>query len=154
MSIEDEIAFLERVPILRPLGEGALRSLAIAAEPQSLHPGEILFTVGETADGAFIVQQGALTVKAPRASEAEMIAEPGTLLGEAALLAKTKRPATATARGNCIVLRVSRAAFLKILDSYPEAALRLRELIAARSDQCVRDIESVGAALARRGKTP
>jgi CRP-like cAMP-binding protein len=151
MTIDDEIAFLERVPILRCLGEGALRSLAIAAEPQPLEPGEILFTVGEAADGAFIVQQGALTLKAPRVGEAEIVADPGTLLGEVALLAETKRPATATARGNCTVLRLSRARFLKILDSYPEAALRLRELIAARSDRWVRDIESVRAALARGG---
>jgi CRP-like cAMP-binding protein len=76
------------------------------------------------------------------------------LLGEAALLAETKRPATATARGNCTVLRLSRATFLKILDSYPDAALRLRELIAARCDRRARDIESVRAALARAEKTP
>jgi CRP-like cAMP-binding protein len=154
MTIEDEIAFLERVPILRRLGAGALRSLAITAEPQSLQPGEILFTVGETADGAFIVQQGALMLKSPRAGEAEIVAEPGTLLGEAALLAEAKRPATATARGNCTVLWLSRATFLKILDSYPEAALRLRELIAARSDRWARDIERVRAALTRDAKTP
>jgi CRP-like cAMP-binding protein len=154
MTIEDEIAFLEQVPILRRLGDGALRSLAIVAEPRSLQPGEILFTAGEAADGAFIVQRGALTLKAPRAGEAEIVAEPGTLLGEAALLAETKRPATATARGNCTVLRLSRAMFLKILDSYPEAALRLRELIAARSDRWVRDIESVRAVLARGGEAP
>jgi CRP-like cAMP-binding protein len=153
MTIEDEIAFLERVPILRCLGEGALRSLAIAAEPRSLRPGEILFTFGETADGAFILQQGALALKVARARAAEIVAEPGTLLGEAALLAETKRPATATARGYCTVLWLSRATFLKILDSYPQAALRLRELIAARSDRWARDIESVRAALARGGQT-
>lgn len=154
MTIEDEIAFLERVPILRCLGGGALRSLAITAEPQSLEPGEILFTVGEAADGGFIVKQGALTLKASRAGEPEIVAEPGSLLGEAALLAETNRPATATARGNCTVLRLSRATFLKILDSYPEAALRLRELIAARGDRLVRDIESVRTALAGGEKAP
>jgi CRP-like cAMP-binding protein len=154
MAIEDEIAFLERLPILRCLGEGALRSLAIAAEPQSLQPGDTLFTFGETADGAFIVQQGALTLKTPRARAAEIVAGPGTLLGEAALLAETKRPATATARGYCTVLWLSRATFLKILEMDPQAALRLRELIAARSDRWARDIESVRAALARGEETP
>ncbi len=152
MTIGDEIAFLERLPILRCLGEGALRSLAIAAEPKSLAPGEILFTAGEAADGGFIVRRGRLTLKPRRVGEPEIVAEPGTLLGEAALLAETKRPATATARGNCTVLRLSRATFLKILDGYPEAALRLRELIAARGDRLVRDIEGVRATLARGGK--
>lgn len=151
MTIEDEIAFLAQMPVLGRLGEGALRSLAIAAETQSLQPGEVLFTAGETADGAYVVQQGSVSLKPSRGDE--VVAGPGTLLGESALLAPTKRPATATAREACTVLRLSRATFLKVLDSYPDAALQLRDLLAARADQWARDIESVRSALTR-GKTP
>ena len=153
MTIEDEIAFLEQVPILRRLGDGALRSLAIAAETYSMQPGEVLFTAGEAADGAYIVQRGSVTLQPERPGESEIVAGPGTLLGESALLAETRRPATATALEACTVLRISRAMFLKILDSYPDAALRLREVISARSDQWTREIESVRAALAR-GRLP
>ena len=96
MSIEDEITFLERLPMLRPLGSGALRSLAIAAETYSMQPGEVLFTAGEDADGAYILQQGSVTLKPLQGPEA--VAGPGTLLGESALLAETKRSATVTAR--------------------------------------------------------
>ena len=140
MTIEDEIAFLEQVPILRRLGDGALRSLAIAAETYSMQPGEVLFTAGEAADGAYIVQRGSVTLQPERPGESEIVAGPGTLLGESALLAETRRPATATALEACTVLRISRAMFLKILDSYPDAALRLREVISARSDQWTREI--------------
>jgi CRP-like cAMP-binding protein len=153
MTIEDEIAFLEQVPILGRLGDGALRSLAIAVETYSMQPGEVLFTAGEAADGAYIVQRGSVTLQPERPGEPEVVAGPGTLLGETALLAETIRPATATARDACTVLRVSRAMFLKILDSYPDAAQRLRELIAVRSDQWTREIESVRAALTR-GRLP
>ena len=149
MTIEDEIVFLERVPILRRLGAGALRSLAIAAESYSVEAGQVLFTAGEAADGAFIVQQGSFSLKPQRAGEPEVIAGPGTLLGESALLAETRRPATATAREASTVLRISRATFLKILESYPDAAQRLRGLIASRTDQWTREIENVRAALAR-----
>ena len=72
---------------------------------------------------------------------------PGTLLGEAALLAETQRPATATAREASTVLRVPRAMFLKMLEGYPDAAQRLREIIAARADEWARDMENVRAAL-------
>jgi CRP-like cAMP-binding protein len=150
MTIEDDIAFLERVAILRRLGGGALRSLAIAAETQTLQAGEVLFTAGQAADSAYIVQKGSLSLKPERSGEAGIIAGPGTLLGEAALLAETKRPATATAREASTVLRVPRGTFIKILDSYPDAAERLREVIASRTDQWTREIENVRAALTRK----
>jgi CRP-like cAMP-binding protein len=147
MTIEDEIAFLEALPIFRRLGDGALRSLAIAAESRSMQSGDLLFTAGEAADGAYVIQEGSFTLKPPQGSE--LVAGPGTLLGEAALLAPTKRPATATAREAARVMRVPRTTFLKVLDSYPDSAQRLRELIAARSDQWARDMENIRTALAR-----
>jgi CRP-like cAMP-binding protein len=147
MSIEDEITFLESVPMLRQLGNGALRSLAIAAETYSMRPGEVLFSAGEVADSAYIVQQGSVTLKPPYGPE--VVAGSGTLLGEAALLTEIKRPATATAREPARLMRVSRATFLKVLDSYPDAAQRLRDLLASRSDQWAREMENIRSALAR-----
>jgi CRP-like cAMP-binding protein len=149
MTIEDDIAFLERVPVLRRLGAPALRILAIGAESFSVDAGQVLFAAGEPADCAYVVQRGTFNLRPERPRDGEVIAEPGTLLGEAALLAETQRPATATAREDSIVLRISRAMFLKMLESYPEAAQRLRELIAARADQWAREMDNVRAALVR-----
>jgi CRP-like cAMP-binding protein len=149
MTIEDDIAFLERVPILRRLGGGALRSLAIAAEAQIIQAGEVLFNAGDAADGAFMIRQGSLNLKPLRNDEPEVIAGPGTLLGETALLAATKRSATATAREDSMVMRISRATFLKILDSYPDAAVRIRELIVMRTEQWTREMENIRAGLVR-----
>lgn len=151
MSIEDEIAFLERVPMLRRLGSGALRSLAIASETYTMAAGEMLFGIGETADGAFIVQQGTVTLRPERGEE--LVAGPGTLLGEAALLSATRRPATATAREPCTLLRISRSTFLKILDSYPDAAARLRDSFAARADHWGREMANIRATLTREPGT-
>jgi len=63
------------------------------------------------------------------------------------LLAETRRPATATAREVSMVLRISRAMFVKMLEGYPDAAHRLRDLIAARASEWARDFENVRAAL-------
>ena len=147
MTIEDDIAFLERIPLLRQLGAPALRILAIGAESYRVEPDQVLFVAGETADGAYIVQEGSFTLQPETGAATSVIAGPGTLLGEAALLAETKRPATATAREDSMVLRVSRAMFLKMLEGYPDAAHRLRQVIAARADEWARDIENVRAAL-------
>jgi CRP-like cAMP-binding protein len=153
MSIDDDIAFLERVPILKRLGIEALRILAIGAENLHLQSGQILFSAGEVADGAYIIQRGSFSLKPQRSDETEVIAGPGTLLGESALLAETLRPATAIAREASVVLRISRTMFLKMLEGYPDAAERLRDLMTARSDQWSREIENVRAVLTR-GITP
>jgi CRP-like cAMP-binding protein len=152
MTIEDDIAFLEGIPLLRRLGGPALRILAIGAESYRVEPGQVLFVAGETADGAYIVQDGSFSLQPDTGGAADVIAGPGTLLGESALMAETRRPATATARENSTVLRISRAMFLKMLEGYPDAAQRLREVIAARADEWTRDMENVRAALVAGGK--
>jgi CRP-like cAMP-binding protein len=154
MTIEDDIAFLERIPILRRLGAAALRILAIGAESHDVPAGQVLFTVGESADGAYIVQRGSFSLDTGRNGDSQVIAGPGTLLGEAALFTETLRPATARAREDGAVLRISRTMFLRILDGYPDAAVRLRELLALRADQWARELDNVRAALTRDDTTP
>ena len=147
MTIEDDIAFLQRIPILRPLGATALRILAIGAESSYLEPGQVLFKAGDTADGGYIVQRGSFRLDPDRVGEPELIAGPGTLLGESALFTETRRPATATSLEVSMVLRISRAMFVKMLEGYPDAAERLRDLIAARADEWAKDFENVRSAL-------
>jgi CRP-like cAMP-binding protein len=153
MTIEDDIAFLSQVPVLRRLGAPALRILAIGAEAYSLEAGQVLFAAGDAADCAYVVQQGSFQITPERTADADLIAEPGSLLGEGALLVQSPRLATATAREDAVVLRISRTMFLRMLDSYPEAAQRLRELFVARSDQWTREMENVRAVLGG-GKQP
>ena len=152
MTIEDDIAYLERIPLLRRLGSGALRILAIGVESYDLQPGQILFAAGDSADGAYIIQRGSVSLKPERSGEPEVIAGPGTLLGELALLAETRRPATATAREGSTVMRISRSMFLRMLEGYPDAAHRLREMMASRADQWAREMENVRATLLPDGK--
>ena len=68
MSIDDDIAFLERVPMLAELGASALRIVAIGAESFSLRGGKSLFAAGESADCAYVVQQGSFVVQ-PEAAQ-------------------------------------------------------------------------------------
>ena len=53
MTIEDDIAFFERVPTLSVLGKQALRALAIGAETRQLQSGAVLIYAGELADGGY-----------------------------------------------------------------------------------------------------
>jgi CRP-like cAMP-binding protein len=150
VSIEDDIAFIERVPTLRALGRTALRILAIGAESRYVHEGEKLFSAGDVTDCGYIIQEGSFRLELegkPAGEAGEIVAGPGTLLGELALIAETKRPATATAREPSTVIRISRSLFLKMLEGYPEAAYILRDQIVARAHQALGEMADVRALL-------
>ena len=143
------MAVFERVPTLNLLGREALRILAIGSESRFVHPGEVLFFAGDTADSAYVVQEGSFGLVPPRAEgEAQEIrAGRGALLGELAMITQTKRLATATALEPSTVIRISRGLFLKMLEGYPETARKLRDLMAVRTDQWTRELENVRAGL-------
>ena len=147
MAIEDDILFIERVPTLRALGRDALRILAIGAESRYVHKGEVLFMAGEVADGGYVVQEGSFLLEGKSKAVGDIIAGPGTLLGELALISEIKRPATATANEPSTVIRISRSLFLKMLEGYPHAALVLRDQIVARAQQALTDMSDVRAML-------
>jgi CRP-like cAMP-binding protein len=149
MTIEDDIAFLERVPSFSILGRDALRILAIGAEPRYVHSGEVLFTAGETADAGYVVQDGSfrLTIEAVDAKASTMTVTRGALLGELALLTETTRAVTATAAEPSTVIRVPRSLFLKMLEGYPDAARRMREHIATRTNEAAQDMINVRSTL-------
>ena len=144
MTIEDDIAFFERVPTLGLLGRDALRILAIGAESRYVHGGEVLFAAGDEADAGFVIQEGSFSLSVAQADAgAPLVVGRGALIGELALLTETTRPATATALEPSTVLRIPRSLFLKMLDGFPSAAEKLREILTTRSNQSTADIYAV-----------
>jgi CRP-like cAMP-binding protein len=138
MSIEDDVALLERVPTLRLLGAAALRMLAIGSEQRDVSRGNVLFRAGDEADAGFVVQHGAFRVEDDRG--AETVAGPGALIGELALVVAMRRPSTAIALESSSVIRVARSLFQRVLESDPDAALRFRNELAQRTSQITGDM--------------
>jgi CRP-like cAMP-binding protein len=142
MAIEDDIAFLERVPTLGQLGFAALQIVAIGSETKHLKDGEVLFRAGETADAGYVVQEGSLklTQHDPKRSDPSFTVGPGVLVGELALLTETVRPATAVAAEPTTVIRISRSLFRKVLEGFPEAAVLMRDRLAQRANETTEEI--------------
>src|SRR5271166_1002300 len=149
MTVEDDISFFERVPTLNQLGRQALRILAIGAQTRYVHGGEILFNAGDDGDGGFVVQEGRFNIAPPGAEDGKaIIVGPYTLLGEVALFTKSTRAATATALEPASVLFIPRPLFLKMLDSFPDSARKLRDMLAGRLTQSTREISNLCEVLA------
>ena len=151
MTIEDDISFFERVPTLNQLGRQALRILAIGAESRYIHGGEVLFSAGDNADGGFVVQEGRFALSSAEHGDKEV--GPYTLLGEVALFTESKRPMTATALEPSTVLCIPRPLFLKMLESFPDAARSLRDIMASRVDRAVSEVATVKAILGIHDKS-
>jgi CRP-like cAMP-binding protein len=144
MSIEDDVALLERVPTLRLLGTPALRMLAIGSEQRNFARGDRLFSAGDDADAGFIVQRGTFRIED---GGADIVVGPGALIGELALVVAMRRPSTAIALEHSSVIRVARSLFQRVLENDPAAARRLRDEFANRTSQIASDILMTGAKL-------
>jgi len=149
MTIEDDIAFLERIPSLRLLGRDALRILAIGAESRDIDEGASLFGEGDDADCAYVVQEGWFDLVTEKSVLPPSAAGPGTLIGETALLTGAKRTAAAIAREPSTVVRIPRQLFLKMLEGYPDAALRMRDAIGGKVSQTATELTRVRDTLVR-----
>jgi len=144
MSIEDDVALLERVPTLHLLGTAALRMLAIGSEQRDYARGDVLFNAGDEADAGFVVRRGAFRVED---GGAEIVAGPGALIGELALIVAMRRPSSAIAVEPSAAIRLARSLFQRVLESDPAAARRLRDELATRTSQLASDILMAGAKL-------
>ena len=119
--------------------------LAIGSEQRNFARGDVLFNAGEEADAGFIVQRGAFRID--DGAGAEIVAGPGALIGELALIAAMRRPSSAVAIEHSSVIRVARSLFQRVLESDPAAARRLRDEFAVRTSQLASDVLMAGAKL-------
>ena len=147
MSIEDDVVLLDRVPTFHLLGNAAIRVLAIGSEQQEFASGSVLFRAGDASDCGYVVQRGSFHLSVPGGSKDDIVAGPGALIGELALIVPMARPATATAREYASVIRITRTLFQRVLDSEPDGARRLRDEFAHRTSQTASDLVLIGGRL-------
>jgi CRP-like cAMP-binding protein len=131
MALENDIATLSAAPLFELLERDALRLVAFAAENRPLRAGDVLFRKGDRSDGGYVVSHGTIALD-PRddGSPAALIAGPGSLIGQAALFARIRRAATATAREPSTVIRISPSLMKRVLEEFPSAAIAMHDLMA------------------------
>jgi len=140
MTIEDDIAFLQRVPTFAQLGFSALQIVAIGSEAKQLDENEVLFRAGDAADAGYVIQTGALKLLRSDAKKADN----GVKVGPGVLIAT--EPTT--------VMRISRSLFRKVLEGFPDAARLMRDRLAERANQASAEISAVRGTLDRDGRKP
>ncbi len=146
MALDDHIRILSGVRLFEGLTQDQLRLLAFGAERMQLPDGRKLFREDDDADSAYVVLQGRITLYRDHEGERLVVGSvgPGSMLGEMALIADTRRLTSADAEGDAEVLRLSRSMFRRILEEYPETAQALHQQITEDLQAMIRRIEKLG----------
>ena len=119
------------------VSEVMLQDLASLLLPLDLPAGGVLFAEGDEGDAMYVVVDGDLEVSR-RGRSVASVGE-GALLGDMALLTEAPRAATAKARHDSKLLRMSRDGFIELLESeHPAAFALLRNLARIQCERVLR----------------
>lgn len=145
MALDDDIQFLGTIGLFEAFSAQHLRLLAFGAERMVLRAGRELFHEGQSADCAYIIVSGTITLfhQDGRNRLPIRTITSGMILGEMALIAQTSRLAGAVADSETEVIRLSRSIFHRILEEYPELAVSLYERIGASLTELAKEIDQL-----------
>jgi len=142
MSLESDVKRMSATSPFHLLPREALQLLAFSCEKRAFKGEHKLFREGEDAEGAFLVLEGEVVL---RANDEERRVGPGALIGETALIAEVSHNATAEASGAVSVLKIPRATFRRVLGEFPDAAVKVRAMTAARAAKLLGALEALRA---------
>ena len=151
MSLDDDIAILEQVPLFEGFARDQLRLLAFGAENRRLSAGAVLYRQGAYAEGGFVIRDGIIELHSGNGTGpvVETVGR-GGLVGQMAMISATDHVTTAVSPQGGAVLKIARPLFRRMLEEYPDLAERLHERIrrelavfVARLDRVRRDLDSV-----------
>jgi len=145
MALDDDIRILSGVRLFEGFTQEQLRLLAFGAENVNLPADRKLYREEDEADSAYVVISGRIAlyreIDGVRADLGS--AGPGSMLGELALIADTRRLTSAAAAIDSEIIRLNRKMFHRILEEYPELAERLHQHILEDLQDMIARIESM-----------
>lgn len=132
------VNLLAQIPFFADLPLAELDRLASELEVVNLRSGEILFNEGDPGEHLYIVVNGALEILMAPGTSNELILnilQPGEYLGEMSLIQPGgHRTASARARGDAVLLSMSRTQFKDLLKRHPYLANAMVRVLSQRLD--------------------
>jgi CRP-like cAMP-binding protein len=114
--------YLKRVPLFRDLDGRELDAVGAVVTDLRFNAGEVLIRQGDSAHEMFIVTVG----------EHIALIGPGSFAGEMAVLARTQRNSTVTAKTDVEVLHIDGRSLQALFADVPEIAVKMLPVVAGR----------------------
>jgi len=122
----EKILFLQKVDMFEHLTVSELQKIAQITETENYNDEEFLFRQGDPGNYAYIIVSGEVEIFfESRKGEFRRLVTlgSGNFFGEMALLDGEPRSAGARTVSECVLSRISRSDFIRILQQYPAIAL-------------------------------
>ncbi|MDE2446403.1 MAG: cyclic nucleotide-binding domain-containing protein [Alphaproteobacteria bacterium] len=150
MSVRADAETLRQIPLFRECEPVPLQVMAFAAERQEFSAGEEILSQGKKARAAFFVLNGSVDLR--RENHSVGRAEPGSLLGEVAMIGGNPSTLTAKALDRVSTARISHDLFLRVAQEYPEFGRAVLNNLSDKLVSSVRDFEQVRVLLNKARK--
>jgi CRP-like cAMP-binding protein len=133
MSLDAVVAPLMRVRLFQSLSDAQLLAIAKRTERAMFRTGSRIAEAGQEADAAILIVDGPCArIDAGANAAGGTWIEPGSVIGEMAMLVEHEFGATVVAEGTVKALRLPRAAMLELMQADPDLAERLISVLADR----------------------
>lgn len=125
---------LAQTKAFRDLSAEVITAFAARCRTRVLHTGETLFRQGDSVQALHVVAVGRLRAYASAGEGEQALGEIGALetIGEIVMLAGERHTATVRAMRDSAVLSLDREALMELLRQYPEALLKISQVVIAR----------------------
>jgi CRP-like cAMP-binding protein len=142
LTLDDDIRIIASAQLFDALRPDQLRLLAFGAERLRFNAGRTIYREGDRADCGFVIASGQIGLYKQIDGEDQSIklVDPGSILGEMALLTETKRLTGAVAETDSEVIRINRALFARMLSEYPETAAAIHAELSDRLKDFIAEI--------------
>lgn len=128
MTLESDLRWLQRLPMLRGIEPAKLKLIALVAERVEFEPGDILYHRGDQPDGVFIMLGGRLSV----VGEGDVVLwtlEGASMVGQVGVLSGHARGVTMRVEEHMCALKLSADDFNMLIHDVPAFAVAvMREL--------------------------
>jgi CRP-like cAMP-binding protein len=136
--LEKDVETLRNIPLFAGLPTARLKLIAYTAEIVRFTPGEVLVQQGDPADAVYIIIEGETDVLVGDvAGEQIHVATlgPNSLLGEIAVIARSRRTTTVRARSPITTFKIAAKVFLDLVKSSPEIGMQVMMVLAQRLER-------------------
>jgi CRP-like cAMP-binding protein len=139
-SSDTKVEALRAVPLFDGLSKKALETLAQTSEDLDVAPGRVLCREGDLGHEFFVIVDGEAAVE--KQGKELAVLGPGDFFGEIALIERTVRSATVTARTALRFFVLESRAFWGLLESSPEVQGTIMRTLARRVQAAESDTAS------------
>jgi small-conductance mechanosensitive channel/CRP-like cAMP-binding protein len=145
-------AELRRLPILQPLGDAEVETLARSAHRRYCRPGDLLLREGEQVEALTLITTGLVEMSKQMGGRLQwplIQMGPGQMVGALPLLAALPAPFNARAVEACHLIELPRAAVERALAAHPELLDAIQEQVRAKEEELARTLNAAKSPLRR-----